>query len=99
MSARDLRYSWFDELRIKYNYDYIMTAHHKNDSIETFLIKLIRGSGIFGLTGISNSQYIVRPLIDFEKEQLLNYAKKIKLNLEDLSNNDSKYVKTRLGTK
>ena len=97
MSARDLRYSWFDELRIKYNYDYIMTAHHKNDSIETFLLKLIRGSGIFGLTGISNSQHIVRPLIDFEKEQLLNYAKKNKIKFrDDLSNNDSKYVRNKI---
>tara|TARA_B100000575_G_scaffold294495_1_gene310818 strand:- start:1617 stop:2933 length:1317 start_codon:yes stop_codon:yes gene_type:complete len=97
MSARDLRYSWFDELRIKYNYDYVMTAHHKNDSIETFLIKLVRGSGIFGLTGISNSQYIVRPLIYFEKEQLLNYAKKNKIKFrEDLSNNDSKYVRNKI---
>lgn len=97
MSARDLRYSWFDELRIKYNYDYIMTAHHKNDSIETFLIKLIRGSGIFGLTGISNSKNIIRPLIDFEKEKLLKYAKKNKIKFrEDLSNSDSKYIRNKI---
>ena len=52
MAARDLRYNWFDELLSNNKLDYVATAHHKDDSIETFFINLIRGSVINGLTGI-----------------------------------------------
>jgi len=52
MAARDLRYSWFEEIRNKEKYKFIATAHHQNDVVETVLINLIKGTGIAGLHGI-----------------------------------------------
>ena len=64
MSARKLRYDWFYELIELHNYDFVLTAHHLNDSIETFFINLTRSTGIDGLTGIKSiNNKVVRPLI------------------------------------
>ena len=52
MAARELRYDWFEKIRKENSYDYIATAHHKDDVIETFFINLARGTGIRGLSGI-----------------------------------------------
>ena len=76
MSARKLRYDWFYELIELHNYDFILTAHHLNDSIETFFINLTRSTGIDGLTGIKSiNNKVIRPLIPFSKSQLKDYAK------------------------
>ena len=61
MAARELRYKWFEEIRTENSYDYIATAHHKDDIIETFFINLSRGTGIRGLTGINASCSRVNP--------------------------------------
>jgi len=53
MAARTLRYEWFENMRQELNFDYIATAHHLNDSIETVLLNLTKGTGISGLKGIS----------------------------------------------
>ena len=52
LAARKLRYDWFYQLLENENYDYLLTAHHLDDQLETFLINLSRGTGIEGLTGI-----------------------------------------------
>ena len=52
MAARELRYGWFEEIRQKINADAIAVAHHQDDSVETLLLNLIRGTGINGLRGI-----------------------------------------------
>ena len=52
MAARELRYNWFEEIKNKYRADVIAVAHHQDDSIETMLLNLIRGTGITGLLGI-----------------------------------------------
>ena len=52
MAARDLRYAWFEELRRERQAAVIAVAHHKDDSVETFLLNLLRGTGINGLLGI-----------------------------------------------
>jgi tRNA(Ile)-lysidine synthase len=52
MAARELRYTWFEKILKENELDYIITAHHKDDVIETFLINLTRGTGLDGLTGI-----------------------------------------------
>ena len=74
MAARELRYNWFETLRRNHEADYIAVAHHKDDSVETVLLNLIRGTGIKGLTGISpKNSYIVRPLLCITRDEIENY--------------------------
>jgi len=97
VAARELRYSWFFELKNKYKFDYITTAHHLDDSVETFFINLLRGTGIDGLVGIGENENIIRPLSDFSKEQIKKYALENNLKWrEDSSNNSDKYERNNL---
>ncbi|RNC89921.1 MAG: tRNA lysidine(34) synthetase TilS [Allomuricauda sp.] len=98
LEARNLRYNWFDKLLNEHDYDYLLTAHHMDDGLETFLINLARGTGIEGLTGIpERNGQIVRPLLPFSREQLLNYAKKENLTWrEDSSNSETKYLRNKI---
>lgn len=74
MAARDLRYGWFEELRQKYDSDAIAVAHHKDDSVETMLLNLSRGTGISGLRGIlPKNGYVVRPLLAISREEIEQY--------------------------
>ena len=93
MAARDLRYEWFEEIRKKYDYDYIAIAHNKDDVIETFLINLTRGSGLKGFTGIKpKSGKIIRPLLFSSRNDILTYLSTNNLEFrEDSSNNSVKY--------
>src|SRR5690606_21625778 len=71
MAARELRYNWFQELSSTLQFDYILTAHHANDDLETFLINFIRGTGIEGLTGIKvENDKIIRPLMRFSRKEI-----------------------------
>ena len=64
MAARELRYEWFEQIRKEIGASVIAVAHHRNDSVETFLLNLMRGAGINGLKGIPvKNGYIVRPLL------------------------------------
>ncbi len=75
MAARELRYAWFNELLITHGFDFISTAHHLNDSIETVLLNLTKGTGIAGLKGISvQSNKIIRPLLFLTRQQIEIYA-------------------------
>jgi tRNA(Ile)-lysidine synthase len=56
MAARELRYNWFKTLKAEHRFDYILTAHHANDNVETVFVNLIRGTGIKGLQGIPEKQ-------------------------------------------
>lgn len=98
MAARELRYTWFMELAKKHKYDFVLTAHHANDNIETLLINLIRGTGINGLKGIPQKQNLIaRPLLFARKEDILAYAEKNKLKYRDDSSNDEvKYKRNYL---
>ncbi len=98
MAARDLRYEWFDELINNYNFDYLLTAHHLDDDLETFLINLSRGTGLRGLTGIpENNEKIIRPLLNFTRQDLLKYAQKETINWrEDSSNSKADYLRNKL---
>lgn len=98
MAARELRYQWFREILSEHHYDYLLTAHHKDDVIETFLINFSRGTGLDGLTGIPviNNE-IVRPLLPFSRNDINVYAAKNKLAWrEDKSNTDIKYVRNKI---
>jgi len=88
MAARTLRYDWFNELLKNNNKDYILTAHHLDDSLETFIINLSRASGIEGFTGISPvNDKIVRLLTVLSKKQILEYAKNNKIHWREDSTN------------
>ena len=77
MAARELRYSWFENLMQENQIDYLLTAHHADDSAETFFINLLRGTGIAGLHGIlPKNGNIIRPLLFATREQIMNYQKK-----------------------
>ena len=74
MAARDLRYSYFEQLRCDINADAICVAHHKDDNVETILLNLVRGTGMNGLTGISpRNGFILRPLLCIGREDILEY--------------------------
>ncbi len=98
MAARALRYDWFDTLLTAYQYDYILTAHHTDDNLETFLINISRGTGIEGLTGIPEvNDTIVRPLLPFSRAQILQFAQKNTLQWrEDSSNQSTKYLRNAI---
>ncbi len=98
MAARELRYQWFEEVRADFKYDYVLTAHHADDELETLLINLSRGTGIRGLTGIrAHNETIVRPLLPFNREQLLAFAKHNNLYWrEDSSNAKTEYLRNAL---
>ncbi len=73
---RDFRYQKFEEIRGKLNFDKVAVAHHLDDQIETFLMNLIRGSGIQGLTGMAFiNGYLIRPFLDFSKNEIENFLK------------------------
>ena len=75
MAARRLRYEWFNQLCEEQGYTVIAIAHHIDDSIETFFINMLRGTGLRGLTGISNQVgRIVRPLMFATRKEILEYA-------------------------
>ena len=100
MAARQLRYNWFNSLLIKRNANYIATAHHKDDSIETFFINLIRGSGIRGLVGIKQTDKIIRPFLSIEKNQIINFLNKNKFKYrEDITNSSLKYLRNKIRIK
>ena len=98
MAARELRYNWFLELMNENKFNFLATAHHLNDSLETFLINLSRGTGIDGLTGIGLQQNeIIRPLYNFSKKEILDYAAKNKIRWrEDSSNAENTYVRNKI---
>jgi tRNA(Ile)-lysidine synthase len=73
-AARKLRYEWFEELADEHHYDFIATAHHREDQAETLLHRFIRGTGIQGLVGIPEKRgRIIRPLLFASKGEILNY--------------------------
>jgi tRNA(Ile)-lysidine synthase len=98
MAARDLRYQWFAELREKHQADAIAVAHHRDDSIETLLLNLIRGTGIKGLTGIQpRTGNIVRPLLCVSKQEILQYAETENLPfIIDSTNEQAEWTRNKI---
>ncbi|KAA6438575.1 tRNA lysidine(34) synthetase TilS [Dyadobacter flavalbus] len=97
MAARELRYSWFEEVRKSYNLEWIATAHHINDSLETSLLNLVRGTGISGLYGISSrNNFVIRPLLFASREEIMNYAAAHDLKWREDRSNDSDDYKRNL---
>ena len=102
-NARDMRYTLLSNYCIKNKVKYLITAHHGDDQIENFFIRLLRGSGLSGLSSMSEKvKYnknlkIIRPFLKFEKKDLkyvtLNY---FKTYIKDPSNKNEKFLRVRI---
>lgn len=92
-AARVLRYEWFETLRRESKADYLLTAHHANDNLETILYNLTKGTRLAGLRGVAQlKETTQRPLLHFTKDDILSYAQKNELKWrEDSSNKSNKY--------
>lgn len=95
LAAREFRYSFFYHLMNKYHAKAILTAHHKNDQIETFLFRLMRGAGLVGLSGMKENdeeRKIMRPLLSFTRKEIETYAKLHNVTwMEDPTNSETNY--------
>jgi tRNA(Ile)-lysidine synthase len=101
--ARNMRYSLISNYCLNNNIRYLVTAHHKDDQIENFFIRLLRGSGLTGLSSMSNSVVynnklkIIRPLLAIKKEDLKYVTINIFENyIKDPSNKDNKFLRVRI---
>lgn len=103
MLARALRYDFFKEIIGENNFDYLLTAHHQTDQIETILLNYVRGTGVKGLRGIlpfSQKNQTVRLLFNFSKKEILEYANFYQLSWrEDISNAQNKYLRNIIRNK
>ncbi|MEI6854210.1 MAG: tRNA lysidine(34) synthetase TilS, partial [Bacteroidota bacterium] len=101
LAARELRYAWFEKIRAENNLDYIATAHHADDQLETFFINLMRGTGISGLSGIPLKQNnIIRPLLFACRDDIESYAAQNNLQFRnDSSNRSDKYLRNKIRLK
>ncbi len=98
VAARELRYHWFAEILKENNFGTLLTAHHADDNLETFLINLSRGTGIDGLTGIpADTDAICRPLLPFSRKMLLDFATIESITWrEDSTNSETKYLRNKI---
>ena len=100
--ARKKRYKFYKEILNKYNSSYLFLAHHADDLMETIIMKIIRGSNINGYAGIKkisyqDNYYIVRPFLDYTKQDILEYIKKYNITYyDDYTNNDITYTRNRI---
>ena len=106
--ARELRYSYFNKVMDKYNLNYLATGHHANDKVETFLMRLVKGTTLSGLTGMSfvsknnllTNKNIIRPLLNVKKRDIYKYAKDNNLVwFEDKTNSELTYERNRYRNK
>ena len=97
MAARDLRYNWFNDLLQKLDAQAIAVAHHADDSIETMLMNLVRGTGLRGLTGIQpRNKKVVRPLLCCTRLELETYLIRYDLDhVEDSTNATIDYQRNK----
>jgi len=96
--AREIRYKFFFDILEKQNLDFLVTAHHLNDQLETFLINLSKASGISGLCGIPNNKNkILRPFLHITKNQIRDFAKLNNINFgEDYTNESKNFLRNKI---
>ena len=96
--ARKLRYEFFRNIQREENLEFLVTAHHLNDQLETFIINLSKAAGINGLSGIpANDNHILRPLLNFTKEEIYEFAEENNIEYrEDLSNKKNDYLRNKI---
>ena len=96
IAARNLRYEWFKELRKTHGFTFLLTAHNLNDQFETFLINATRGTGISGLLGIKDTEWLKRPLKNISKSDIIAYANSNQIRWrEDASNRTDAYLRNQ----
>lgn len=94
MAARDLRYTWFDELCNQNGYSKIFLAHHANDDVETLMLNMARGTSIKGLTGMEVVvDRLVRPLLEITKDEILDFARANEIRWREDASNAEVYYK------
>jgi len=92
--ARNKRYTFLENIRQKHEAKYILTAHHLDDSIETFFFNLIRGTKLTGLSGIiEKNNYIIRPLLHLQKKEILDHCETEKITFITDSTNIEETIK------
>lgn len=98
MAARELRYDWFEIIRGQYGAEAVAVAHHKDDSVETVLLNLVRGTGIRGLTGIMpKNGKVIRPLLCVTRAEIEEYiAERDIPYVFDSTNNDDLFLRNSL---
>lgn len=97
-AARIYRYGFFENILETYDYDFVAVAHNANDSSETVLLNLVRGSGIAAYHGIKiQNEKIIRPLLFATRNEIERYAKEKKIKWrEDASNNSDDYTRNKI---
>ncbi len=100
-AARKLRYQWFHEMCVEHGYDYLVTAHHADDLVETIILNITRGTGIAGLHGILPVRgNVIRPMLFASRKEIEEYALEHELLYrEDSSNESIKYARNRVRQK
>ncbi len=95
MAARELRYNWFEEMRLRLGAQAIAVAHHRDDSVETVLMNLVRGTGIRGVGGIRpKNGYVVRPLLAVSRSEILDWLAEQQLSyVTDSTNLSDAYTR------
>ncbi len=98
MAARKLRYTWFESIRKESGAAVIAVAHHRDDSVETFLLNLVRGTGINGLKGIApKNGCIVRPMLEVSREEVMDYLAHLQQDyVTDSTNLEDEYLRNKL---
>lgn len=98
MAARELRYDWFEQVRIRQGLAAIAVAHHRDDSVETFLLNLLRGAGINGLKGITpRNGRVVRPLLEQSRADILHYLERLHQDyVTDTTNLQDEYLRNKI---
>ena len=98
MAARELRYEWFEQMRIEHLAEAIAVAHHRDDNAETVLLNLIRGTGLAGVTGMgARNGKIVRPLLCVSRDELTSYLAQAQLDyVTDSTNLQAIYTRNKI---
>lgn len=98
---RNIRYKFFEELRKKLNFDLIAVAHNKDDQVETALLRIIRGTGLYGLASMrAKNENIIRPLLGSSREEIILYLKEKKLKFRiDKTNRQSDFTRNKVRNK
>lgn len=98
MACRELRYEWFEELKLSWHAHAVAVGHHREDKVETFFLNLMRGTGIDGLRGMKyRRDAIIRPLLDTSRQEIEDYLNDKGLKyIVDSSNASDDYQRNRL---